>query len=450
MLQPLENLQQRGLVKDCTDLSNLHIVFNTPNSAKLYVGFDLTAPSLHIGHLVLLMTVRSLLRSGCQVIILLGGGTTKIGDPWGKNKMRPLLDEATISANKYQIIYSILKILTPEVELQSSHITDDVIIWQSPSDNLVIMDNDFWLKKLNYIEFLRTFGIFVSVNRMLNTDLVRSRIANNLPLSFLELNYMLLQAYDFFYLHKHHQCNIQIGGSDQWNNILQGVDLIKRFSKEQDKVFGLTVPLITRSDGVKMGKTENGAIWLHPDNTSPVEYFQYFRNVNDEDVENYLKIFTELPIAEIANYLSGDINQAKITLALEATSICHGKVAAEDAMQAAQTIFVHGGIDQKNIIPYQGKCLDLMDIMIDLKIASSRGQAKKLIMNGGVKINGLVVKFTNMTTNDDAHDTIYIDEYLDNEVLSACSKLCKEQFKNLPTGICQLSFGKKRHFTIRI
>ncbi len=292
-----------------------------------YIGFDCTAPSLHVGHAMQIMTLRRLQQAGHRPIVVMGGGTTKVGDPSFRNEARPLLSEETIAANKQAILKSFRNFLT---------------FGDGPSDAIMV-DNAEWLDKLEYIPFLRDIGRHFSVNRMLTMESVRAKIDNDLPFSFLEFNYSIMQAYDFVELYKRYGCRLQSSGSDQWGNIVSGIDLGRRVENVQ--LFGLTTPLITTSSGAKMGKTASGAVWLNPEMRSPYDYWQFWRNTEDGDVGRFLRIFTDLADDEIARLESlegAELNDAKKILATEATAICHGRAAANEAAETSRKAFEEG------------------------------------------------------------------------------------------------------------
>jgi tyrosyl-tRNA synthetase len=364
-----------------------------------YIGFDCTAKSLHAGSLIQIMILRLLQKHGHKPILLLGGGTTKIGDPSGKDEARKVLSDQQISEN----LTGIKKTL------------EKFIRFGGGASDAVMVNNDDWLRHINYIDFLRDVGRHFSVNRMLGFDSVKLRLEREQPLSFLEFNYMILQAYDFYELNKKYGCALQIGGSDQWGNIVNGVELIRRISAKES--FGLTSPLLTTSSGAKMGKTAEGAIWLDSEMLSPFDYFQYFRNTHDADVSKFLKLFTDLELPEIAELEKGNINEAKKILAFEATKICHGQKAAEDARQKAHEIFV-----SKNAAAFETHeflvAKKLTEILKDVGAVESLGEAKRLIEGKAVKINAEAIS--------DIH----------------------HQFNQ--TGEFELSVGKKKFFKILI
>jgi tyrosyl-tRNA synthetase len=373
-----------------------------------YVGYDATADSLHVGNLVSIMLLRHLQRTGHRPIVLMGGGTTKVGDPSGRDETRQLLSEAQIEAN----IASIRQIFEHYLEFGDG-----------PSGALVV-NNDDWLGKLEYIPFLRDIGRHFTINRMLTMDSVRLRLEREQPLTFLEFNYMILQGYDFVELNKRHGCTLQMGGSDQWGNIVQGVELGRRVRDAE--LFGLTSPLITTSSGAKMGKTASGAVWLNPKRLSPYDYWQFWRNTEDGDVGRFLRMFTELPLAEIARLEAlrdADINEAKKILASEATLLCHGAQAAEAAFATASRAFSGATADGLPTFALKaGTAAAVIEIAVALGLAGSRSEARRLIEQGGVRLNDEVVR--SVTANVAESD-------LDSG------------------GAARLSVGKKRHGLIR-
>jgi len=377
---------ERGYLAQCTDLDVLKQKFNQ-EKIYCYIGFDCTANTLHAGSLIQIMILRLLQKHGHYPIVLLGGGTTKIGDPSGKDEARKILDNQQISEN----LSGIKKVLEKFIDFSNN--------------NALIINNVDWLENLNYIDFLRDVGKHFSINRMLTFDSVKSRLDREQPLSFLEFNYMILQAFDFYYLHKNYNCTLQIGGSDQWGNIVNGVELIRKlnFEEKQNRpeAFGLTTPLLTTADGKKMGKTANGAVWLSENDLPAFEYFQFFRNTHDDDVIKFLKLFTDLELAQIAKYshFSGqELNQAKEILAFEATKICHGEDTANNCLQKARQIFL-----QKNSEAFEEIYLDLpengiklTDIITAIKATESKAEAKRLIEGKAVKINNNLVSDVNL------------------------------------------------------
>lgn len=382
----LQEFIERGYFAQCTDLDALKQKFNQ-EKIYCYIGFDCTANTLHAGSLIQIMILRLLQKHGHYPIVLLGGGTTKIGDPSGKDEARKILDNQQISEN----LSGIKRVLEKFIDFSNN--------------KALIINNVDWLENLNYIDFLRDVGKHFSINRMLTFDSVKSRLDREQPLSFLEFNYMILQAFDFYYLHKNYNCTLQIGGSDQWGNIVNGVELIRKlnFEEKQNRpeAFGLTTPLLTTADGKKMGKTANGAVWLSENDLPAFEYFQFFRNTHDDDVIKFLKLFTDLELAQIAKYshLSGqELNQAKEILAFEATKICHGENTANNCLQKARQIFL-----QKNSEAFEEIYLDLpeigiklTDIITAIKATESKAEAKRLIEGKAVKINNNLVNDVNL------------------------------------------------------
>src|SRR3990172_9886368 len=324
----LHELKSRGYVHQCTDEAGLDKLARAERVTG-YIGFDCTAPSLHVGNLLGIMMLRKLQQTGHRPIVLIGGGTTKVGDPSGKDEARKLLSDAEIAAN----IAGIQSVFHNFVSFGSG-----------PTDALLINNAD-WLDTLNYIDFLRDYGRHFSVNRMLTYDSVKLRLEREQPLSFIEFNYMVLQAYDFIELYRRHACRLQLGGSDQWGNIVGGIELGRR--TDGAELFGLTSPLLTTSSGAKMGKTAAGAVWLNADLVSPYDYWQYWRNTEDGDVARFLKLFTVLPLDEIARLtaLQGqELNEAKKVLATEATALVHGRAAAGQAAETARKTFEGDGL----------------------------------------------------------------------------------------------------------
>ncbi len=367
----LRTLAERGFIHQITDAEALDKAA-VAGPVTAYVGYDCTAPSLHIGNLVSIMMLRHFQQSGHRPIVLMGGGTTKVGDPSGKDEGRQLLDDAKIAANKASI----------------RRIFERFLDFDGP--NAAIMsDNDEWLSGLAYIPFLRDIGRHFSVNRMLTFDSVRLRLDREQPLSFLEFNYMILQAYDFLELNRRHGCTLQMGGSDQWGNIVNGTDLIRRVDSKE--AFGLTTPLITTADGAKMGKTAAGAVWLHEESLPGFDYWQFWRNTHDADVGKFLRLFTDLPLAEIARLetLQGaEINHAKEVLATEATALCRGREAAEAAAATARATFAEGGAGEDLPSHAVAAPITILDALIGLKFAASKGDARRLVAGGGARIDG--------------------------------------------------------------
>lgn len=380
--QFLQILQERGFIHQCTDLEALdQKLLSGPLVG--YIGFDATADSLHVGSLVQIMMLRWMQKTGHQPLVLMGGGTSKIGDPSFKDSARPMISEDFIAQN----IQGISKVFSRFMNFDAS--SND---GQHPA---LLLNNDDWLSPLNYMAFLRDYGSHFSVNRMLSFDSVKLRIEREQSLSFLEFNYMILQAYDFLELHRQHNCLLQMGGSDQWGNIINGVELTRRLLGKE--VFGLTSPLITNSDGSKMGKTVNGAIWLNSDKLPAYDYWQFWRNTQDADVGRYLKLFTELPMEEIARLekLEGaEINEAKKVLADEATSLAHGKDVLSEIHSTISKLFEHqSGGDLSSlpsiIIPLDrlSAGIPVIDLFCELQFTSSKGEARRLIQGGGARLN---------------------------------------------------------------
>ncbi len=368
----LRTLDERGFVHQITDAAALDAAAAS-GPITAYGGFDCTAPSLHIGNLVLIMMLRHLQQTGHRPIVLMGGGTTKVGDPSGKDEGRPLLDDARIDANKASI----------------RRIFDRFLDFDGPNAAIMV-DNDDWLASLAYIPFLRDIGRHFSVNRMLSFDSVKLRLDREQPLSFLEFNYMIVQAYDFLELSRRAGCILQLGGSDQWGNIVNGTDLIRRV--DGAAAFGLTAPLITTADGKKMGKTAAGAVWLHEDSLPAYDYWQFWRNTHDADVGRFLRLFTDLPLDEIARLeaLPGaEINEAKKALADAATALCRGEAAALAAAETARATFAGAVGDDLPTFAIAGS-VALVDALVGLGFASSRKDARRLIEQGGVRVNGEV------------------------------------------------------------
>ena len=405
----IEILQSRGFLYQCTDTEKLDdMAANQVVTA--YCGYDATGDSLHIGNLLTIMMLRWVQKTGHRPIALIGGGTTKVGDPSGKDDTRQLLDNKTIEDNIAKIQNTFEKFLN---------------FGDGPHD-AILMNNADWLESLDYISFLRDIGRHFTINRMLTMDSVKLRLEREQPLTFLEFNYMVLQSYDFVELYKRHDCRLQIGGSDQWGNIVNGVDLGRRMADAE--LFGLTCPLITNSSGAKMGKTASGSVWLNAERLAPYEYFQFWRNTEDPDVGRFLKLFTELPLDEterLSTLKGGEINDAKKTLAFKATRLLHGDDAATQALSTAESTFEAGGLggDLPRIeVSSQdlSKGVPLVDLLNKAELCESKGGARRLIRGGGAKLN---------------------DDRIDDEsyVLKA---------SDLKDGEAKLSAGKKRHAVI--
>lgn len=365
----------RGFMQDCTDLEGLDDAL-TAGVVPGYIGFDATADSLHIGSLVQIMILRWLQKTGHRPIVLMGGGTSKIGDPSGRDEARQLLDTAAIDKN----IEGIFKVFNQYLDF-------------TPETGAIRENNATWLDELKYIAFLRDYGQHFTINRMLSFESVKLRLNREQPLTFLEFNYMLLQAYDFQELYKRHGCLLQMGGSDQWGNIVNGIDLSRRIAGAQ--VFGLTTPLITKADGSKMGKSAQGAIWLNADKLAPYEFWQYWRNTADADVHRFLKLFTELPLedcARLAALEGAEINEAKIVLANEITRLAHGAEAASAAAATAREVFEAGGVgDDLPTITLSaadlGDGMSLAQLFVRAGLAASGKEAKRLVAESGARLN---------------------------------------------------------------
>ena len=370
----LTEFQKRGYFNQCTDQSALSELMSN-SKIKAYIGFDCTAPSLHVGSLMQIMCLRLLQKYGHQPIVLLGGGTTLIGDPSGKEETRKILEKKEIDKN-IKSIENVFKIF-----LKS----------KNPKTKPIFVNNYSWLSKLNYISFLREIGKHFTINKMLTFDSVKLRLEREQSLSYMEFNYMMLQAYDFYELHKRHKCALQIGGSDQWGNIVNGTDLIKR--KEKKQAYGLTTPLITLSSGTKMGKTEKGAIWLNKKMLSPYEYWQFWRNTDDKNVINFLKLFTDLNTEKIDNLNNKlDINELKILLANETTAMLHGLKAAKDSETTAKKTFKEksAGKDLPTIKIKKNQIINginVLDLVLLTKLGNSKSEVRRMIKNNGLKIN---------------------------------------------------------------
>lgn len=407
----LRTLTERGFIHQCTDLEGLDArLAQGPVSA--YIGFDCTADSLHAGGLIQIMMLRWLQKTGHRPIVLMGGGTTRIGDPSFRDESRPLLDDAQIARNMAGIRTVFSKYLT---------------FGDGPTD-AVMVNNADWLDGLQYIPFLRDVGRHFTINRMLSFDSVKIRLDREQPLTFLEFNYMILQAYDFMELSRRQNCLIQMGGSDQWGNIVNGVELTRRI--DQREVYGLTSPLLTTASGAKMGKTASGAVWLNADRLSAYEFWQYWRNTEDADVGRFLRLYTELPLDEVARLeaLQGaEINEAKKILATAVTALCHGDAAAQDAAETARRTFEQGAAaDGLPTIAVPRAELEagipLADLFVTAGLTASKGESRRKIKEAALKINdGPVTDETARTTAAD---------------LSA-------------DGVIKLSFGKKKHALIK-
>ena len=404
----LKEFKDRGFYYQCTNDGELSNLLDT-KKIKAYIGFDCTAESLHVGSLLQIMCLRLLQKHGHQPIVLIGGGTTRIGDPSGKDKTRKILNEDEINKN----IKNIEQILTNFLDNDSD------------TTKPIFVNNYDWLKELNYISFLRDVGKHFTINKMLTFDSVKLRLEREQSLSYMEFNYMILQAYDFLELNKKKECVLQIGGSDQWGNIVNGVELIKRYSGNQ--AYGLTTPLITLATGAKMGKTETGAIWLDKNYLSPYDYWQFWRNTDDRDVIKFLKIFTDLDVEEIESIKDNNINDLKKLLANKATEMLHGRDEAIKSEQTAIEAF-SGDFDSSNLPSINldknkiNSETSIIEILILSKLEKSKSEIRRLIKNNGIKINNEVVNDENLKIN----------------------------FKNHKDNSFKLSIGKKRHFKIHI
>ena len=406
----LLEMQSRGYLNQCTDLIKLDSVCNK-QSITAYIGFDCTASSLHVGSLVQIMILRLMQKYGQQPIVLLGGGTTLIGDPSGKEATRKILNQEEIDSN----IKDIKKVFNKILDTSNN------------KTKPIFVNNAEWLTKLNYIQFLREVGSHFTINKMLTFDSVKLRLSREQSLSYMEFNYMILQAYDFFQLFKNNNCVLQIGGSDQWGNIVNGVELIRRMLQKDS--YGLTSPLITLASGVKMGKTEKGAIWLNEELLSSYDYWQFWRNTDDRDVKKFLKFFTEIQPDEINNIFEKEknINNLKILLANEATKILHGEIASVKAEQTAKKTFEDKGVGSdlpeiKIKLSEIDNGINLLEFLSRKKIMSSKSEARRAIENKGFKINNVLVTDENMVL----------------------------KISNFNKNILKISYGKKKHYLIKI
>ncbi|MEA1672941.1 tyrosine--tRNA ligase [Nitrospirillum sp. BR 11163] len=375
----LQVLRARGFIHQCTNLEGLDAAF-AAGVVPVYIGFDATADSLHVGHLLPIMTLRRLQRAGHKPIVLIGGGTTRVGDPSFRATERPLLSDDQIAANIQGIRRVFERFLT---------------FGSGPID-AVMVNNADWLDRLGYIDLLRDIGRHFSVNRMLSFDSVKARLERQDPMSFLEFNYMILQAFDFLELHRRAGCLAQMGGSDQWGNIVNGIDLVRRL--EGREVFGLTTPLLTTASGAKMGKTAGGAVWLNADRLPPYDYWQFWRNTEDADVGRFLRLFTDLPlerIAELEALPGAEINQAKEVLANAATALAHGPETAQAANETARRAFTGANAEGLPAVALTGDEVPdgalLIDLLVRGGLAASKGEARRLIAGGGVRVDGVVV-----------------------------------------------------------
>ena len=371
----LKLLHERGYIHQMTDAEGLDALASK-EIVTGYIGFDATAPSLHVGSLVQIMLLRRMQQAGHRPIVLMGGGTTKVGDPSGKDESRKLLTHEDIQSNIAGIRHVFERFLT---------------FGDGPTD-AIMADNDEWLSKLEYVPFLRDVGRHFTINRMLTFDSVRLRLDREQPLTFLEFNYMILQAYDFLELSRRHGLRLQMGGSDQWGNIVNGIELTRRI--EGTEVFGVTTPLMTTADGAKMGKTAQGAVWLDEQLLSPYDYWQFWRNTQDADVGRFLRLFSDLPLDEVERLeaLPGaEINEAKIVLATEATAMLHGRAAAEKSARAAAETFASGGASADLPSLSTGGSIAILAALTGLGFCASNGEAKRKIAEGAVKLDDQVV-----------------------------------------------------------
>ncbi len=393
---------ERGFLHQVTDIENLQKEM-LKNPIVGYIGFDCTAPSLHVGSLIQIMMLRWFQKTGNKPIVLMGGGTTKVGDPSGKDSARPLLSNKKIKFNKENI----------------KTIFEKFLIFDEKNNGSIMVDNADWLENLNYISFLRDYGAYFSVNKLINLESVKLRLEREQNLSFLEFNYSLLQAFDFLQLSKNYDCKIQMGGSDQWGNIITGLDLVKKATSKQ--AYGLTSPLLTTSSGSKMGKTANGAVWLNNDQLSDWDFWQFWRNTEDLDVIKFLKLFTELPISEISalEKLKGaDINDAKIILANEVTKLCRSSEAANKISSSSANLFNKYKIDDTlPSVKLNNGEISFIDALKKLKFLNTNGEARRLIRGNGAKINDVVVNDENYTLSS----------------------------KDYEEGKAKISYGKKKH-----
>ncbi len=402
--------KERGYFFQCTNENALSDILDK-EKVSFYIGFDCTAKSLHVGSLLQIMCLRHLQKMGHSPIVLLGGGTTLIGDPSGKEEGRKILSEKEIEEN----VKSIKKVFSN-------------FLSETGDNKVRYVNNKEWLQDINYVSFLRDFGKHFTINKMLTFDSVKLRLEREQSLSFLEFNYMIFQAYDFMKLYETHKCCLQIGGSDQWGNIINGVELIRRTKSEE--AFGLTTPLITNSSGHKMGKTEKGAIWLDPNFLSPFDYWQFWRNTDDKDVISYLKLFTDLSkdkILEIEKLTGADINEAKVLLANETTKLLHGETESKKAMETSKKTFSEKSFDEN--LPTLlikkdelSKKLQIKKIIIQIGFANSNGDFKRNFLNSAYKINNELIRDENQ-------------------------EITENDFEN---NVLKISYGKKKHHLIKI
>ncbi len=403
----IKQFQERGYFYQCTNLDTLTQLTNSSKIAA-YVGFDCTARSLHVGNLMQIMILRLLQQHGHKPIIIVGGATSKVGDPSGKDETRKMLSDEDLQENIEGIKKSLAKFIK----------------FGSGESDAILVNNSDWLESIKYIDFLRDYGRLISVNRMLTMDSVKLRLERQQPLTFLEFNYMLLQAYDFYHLKKQYNCVLQFGGSDQWGNIITGIELIRKLTG--DEVYGITTPLLTTSSGAKMGKSASGAIWINEDMLSPYDYFQYWRNCEDLDVVKFAKLYAEFDdkqMADLETNAKSEINTAKKVLAYRLTELCHGKESAEAALETATKVFEQGGMDDN--LPtisldktLMTKGIPAFELFFLAGLAESKSDSRRLIRGGGAKIN-------------------------DEKVTDENAVITYQPSEN--NGIIKLSSGKKKH-----
>ena len=408
----IDELKYRGFINQCTDKDGLIKLLNS-EKLSFYIGFDCTAKSLHVGSLIQIMIMRIFQKYGHTPIILIGKGTTRIGDPSGKDETRKILSDEEINENAMNLVEVFKKYLN----------------LNSGENKAIVKDNSDWLDKLNYVNFLRDYGKHFTINKMLTFDSVKLRLDREQSLSFVEFNYMIFQAYDFLELHKRNNCQLQIGGSDQWGNIVNGIELIRRVTGNES--YGLTTPLLTNANGEKMGKTASGAVWLNEDHLSPYDYWQFWRNVDDRDVIKFLKLFTDLDenfISECEGKIKTNINDVKIILANEATKMLHGQEKTNIAEQTAKEIFQEkGSATGMPTLKLDADSIEdevyIYDLIVKMKFASSKTESRKLIRGNGVKLNKEIVK--------DEMQSLKLKDLIDaNETV--------------------ISVGKKKYFNVKV
>ena len=398
--------QERGYVHQITDVAGLDARMQA-GPVSGYIGFDCTADSLHVGSLMQIMLLRLMQRTGQRPVVLMGGGTTKVGDPSFRDEARPLLDDAAIERNKAGI----------------RRVFDRFLSFGEGPTDAIMLDNAEWLDELRYVPFLRDVGRHFSVNRMLTMDSVKTRLDREQNLSFLEFNYMLLQSYDFAAMRRAHNVTLQMGGSDQWGNIIMGVELCRRMDGAE--AFGLTTPLLTTASGAKMGKTAAGAVWLNAERLSPYDYWQFWRNTEDADVQRFLALFTELPMDEVRRLGALDgagINEAKKVLATEACALLHGRDAAEQAAETARRAFEEGAAAEDLPSITHALPASLADLLVAAKLCASKGEARRLVAQNGVRLNDAAVTDANASVTE----------------------------ADLRDGAAKLSLGRKRHVLVRL